>query len=242
MPRKKIGVPPTGRIFLLTFLFIGLLRFARCIRQVDATPSDVNLRRKGGVAMGRGRLGLSALDKRDIWSRWKAGETLHEIGRVYGKCHNAIRAVWLPRGGIPPLARRRSRLALPFAERENISRGMASGSSLREIARCLHRATSTVSREVARHGGRLAYRAYDADQQAWNAALRPKCCLLAVNRELRDVVASKLMLDWSADRRVAESSGSRQPEHARVPRDDLSQPVHSSAGSAEKRAAGPSAL
>ena len=117
--------------------------------------------------MGRGRLGLSALDKRDIWSRWKAGETLHEIGRVYGKCHNAIRAVWLPRGGIPPLARRRSRLALPFAERENISRGMASGSSLREIARCLHRATSTVSREVARHGGRLAYRAYDADQQAW---------------------------------------------------------------------------
>jgi len=68
--------------------------------------------------MGRGRLGLSTLDKRDIWSRWKAGETLHEIGRAYGKCHNTIRAVLLPRGGIPPLARRRSRLALTFAERE----------------------------------------------------------------------------------------------------------------------------
>jgi IS30 family transposase len=149
--------------------------------------------------MGPGRLGLSAIDKREIWSRWKAGETLHEIGRVYGKCHNTIRAVLLPGGGIPPLARRRSRRALTFAEREDISRGMASGSSLREIARQLHRATSTVSREVARHGGRPAYRAYDADQRAWKAALRPKGCLLAVNSELRDIVASKLILDWSPE-------------------------------------------
>ena len=146
-----------------------------------------------------GRLGLSAIDKGEIWSRWKAGETLHEIGRAYGKCHNAIRAVLLPRGGIPPLARRRSRLSLTFAERENISRGMASGSSIREIASYLHRAASTVSREIARHGGRPAYRAFDADQQAWNAALRPKQCLLALNSKLRDIVASKLMLDWSPE-------------------------------------------
>jgi IS30 family transposase len=76
---------------------------------------------------------------------------------------------------------------------------MASGSSIREIASCLHRAASTVSREVARHGGRPAYRAYDADQQAWNAALRPKRCLLAVNSKLRDIVASKLILDWSPE-------------------------------------------
>jgi IS30 family transposase len=149
--------------------------------------------------MRSGRLGLSAIDKREIWSRWKAGETLHEIGRAYGKCHNAIRAVLLPRGGIPPLARRRSRLSLTFAEREDISRGMASGSSIREIASCLHRAASTVSREIARHGGRPAYRAFDADQQAWNAALRPKQCLLALNSKLRDIVASKLMLDWSPE-------------------------------------------
>jgi IS30 family transposase len=76
---------------------------------------------------------------------------------------------------------------------------MACGSSMREIAGRLHRATSTVSWEVARHGGRPAYRAYDADQQAWNAALRPKRCLFAVNSELRDVVASKLILDWSPE-------------------------------------------
>jgi IS30 family transposase len=76
---------------------------------------------------------------------------------------------------------------------------MASGSSMREIADRLLRATSTVSREVAHHDGRTAYRAYDADQQVWNAVLRPKRCLFTVNSELRDVVASKLILDWSPE-------------------------------------------
>jgi IS30 family transposase len=90
-------------------------------------------------------------------------------------------------------------LALTFAEREDISRGIASGSSIREIARCLDRAGSTVSREVTRHGGSPAYRAQDADSQAWESALRPKRCLLAVKRKLRDIVASKLILDWSPE-------------------------------------------
>src|SRR5215467_15555170 len=120
------------------------------------------------------RFGLSAIQKRDVWSRWKAGQTLHEIGRVYGKAHNSIRAVLLPRGGIPPIARRRSRLALTRCEREDISRGIASGSSLREIARRLERAATTVSREITRHGGRPAYRAHVADDRAWNSTLRPK--------------------------------------------------------------------
>lgn len=145
------------------------------------------------------RFGLSAVEKRDVWRRWKAGQTLHEIGRVFDKPHSCIRAVLLPGGGIPPVARRRSRLALTLAEREDISRGIASGSSIREIARGRGRAASTVSREVARHGGRLAYRAHDADQHAWNAALRPKSCLLATNRKLRNIVASKLILDWSPE-------------------------------------------
>src|SRR5215468_4743368 len=145
------------------------------------------------------RFGLSSFEKRDVWNRWKAGQTLHEIGRAYGKPHNSIRAVLLPRGGIPPVARRRSRLALTLAERENISRGIASGSSIREIASGLGRAASTVSLEVARHGGRLAYRAHDADQQGWVSALRPKRCLFAVNHRLRDIVASKLILDWSPE-------------------------------------------
>jgi transposase, IS30 family len=105
----------------------------------------------------------------------------------------------LPRGGIPPLARRRSRLALTRAEREDLSRGIASGSSLREIARRLDRAASTVGREVTRHGGRPAYRAHAADDQAWESALRPKRCLLAANHKLRNIVASRLILDWSPE-------------------------------------------
>jgi IS30 family transposase len=145
------------------------------------------------------RFGLSANEKREIWSRWKAGESLHEIGRAFDKPHSSIRCVLLPRGGIPPTARRRSRLTLTLAEREDISRGIASGSSLREIARGLDRAASTVSREISRHGGRPIYRAHEADEHAWDSALRPKQCLLAANRKLRDIVASKLILDWSPE-------------------------------------------
>lgn len=142
---------------------------------------------------------LSPTQKTDIWRRWKAGQSLHEIGRAYGKPHPSIRGVLLPRGGIPPIARRRSRLALTFVEREDLSRGIAAGSSLREIAKHLDRAVSTVSREVSRHGGRPAYRAHQADDQAWDSALRPKRCLLAGNHKLRDMVASKLILDWSPE-------------------------------------------
>jgi IS30 family transposase len=90
-------------------------------------------------------------------------------------------------------------LALTLAEREDISRGIASDSSIREIAGLLKRSASTVSREIVRHGGRPAYRAHDADRQAWVSALRPKRCLLASNRKLRDMVASKLILDWSPE-------------------------------------------
>src|SRR5499425_3688471 len=152
------------------------------------------------VFMAQGKWSrLSPTQKTDIWNRWKAGQTLHEIGRVYGKWHNSIRKVLLPRGGIPPIARRRSRLALTLAEREDISRGIASGSSIREIASRLDRAASTVSREIARHGGRPAYRAHVADKQAWGSALRPKRCLLAMNRNLRNIVASKVILDWSPE-------------------------------------------
>jgi IS30 family transposase len=145
------------------------------------------------------RFGLSAIQKSDIWRRWKAGQTLHEIGRAFDKPHTSIRCLLLPRGGIPPAVRHRSRIALTLAEREDISRGIASGSSIREIARHLERATSTVSREVKRHGGRSVYRASQADDRAWDSALRPKQCLLALHSKLREMVASKLILDWSPE-------------------------------------------
>src|ERR1700691_2856483 len=105
------------------------------------------------------RARLSATESTDIWSRWKAGQSLHEIGRAFGKGHSSIRCLVLQRVWIAPAARRRSLLTLTLAEREDISRGIACGSSIREIARGLERAASTVSREVTRHGGRPLYRA-----------------------------------------------------------------------------------
>ena len=145
------------------------------------------------------RHGLSAEQKADIWRRWKAGESLHEIGRAFDKDHGSIQFLLSKHGGIAPAIRRRSVRTLTLAEREEISRGIASGSSLREIARGLERATSTVSREVIRHGGRQLYRASEADDQAWKSALRPKTCLLANQRRLRLLVASKLILNWSPE-------------------------------------------
>src|SRR5713226_1510524 len=102
-------------------------------------------------------------------------------------------------GWIVPATRRRSLLTLTLAEREDISRGIACGWPIREIAKGLKRAASTVSREVARHGGRPQYRANEAEDQAWESALRPKACLLAVHRRLQTIVASKLILDWSPE-------------------------------------------
>jgi IS30 family transposase len=134
-----------------------------------------------------------------MWSRWKAGQSLHQIGRVFGKSHVSIHFMLSQHGGIVPATRRRSLLTLTLAEREDISRGIASGSSIRDIAKGLERAVSTVSREVARHGGRPLYRAKEADHQAWESALRPKACLLAVHVKLQRMVASKLILDWSPE-------------------------------------------
>jgi IS30 family transposase len=142
---------------------------------------------------------LSEAQRSEVWRRWKAGESLHRIGRAFDRPHTSIHCVLAHHGGIVPATRRRSMLSLTAVEREDISRGLASGSSIRDIAKGLERAASTVSREVARHGGRPLYRASDADQRAWNSALRPKRCLLSIHVKLRKVVASKLILDWSPE-------------------------------------------
>jgi IS30 family transposase len=139
------------------------------------------------------------MQRANMWSRWKAGESLHQIGRAFGKDHVSIQFMLSQHGGIVPAARRRSLRTLTLAEREDISRGIACGSSIRDIARGLERVASTVSREVARHGGRPQYRANEADHQAWESALRPKVCLLANHVKLQELVASKLILDWSPE-------------------------------------------
>src|SRR5271169_5348930 len=145
------------------------------------------------------RANLSAAQRTDIWGRWKAGQSLHEIGVAFCLAHRSMDCLLSHHGGIVPAARRRSLLALTLAEREDISRGIASGSSIRNIARHLERAASTVSREVGRHGGRPEYRATEAESQAWESTLRPKPCLLASHVRLREIVTSKLILDWSPE-------------------------------------------
>jgi IS30 family transposase len=87
-------------------------------------------------------------------------------------------------------------LALSLLEREEISRGLAEGQSMRKIAASIQRAPSTVSREVGRHCGRAHYRAAEADQRAWDRARRPKPCRLAFCRRLQKIVAKKLSANW----------------------------------------------
>jgi IS30 family transposase len=149
--------------------------------------------------MTRKERGLSSEQKRELWRRWKEGQSLNDIGRALGKFPASIRGVVSAQGGLIPVDRRRSRLALTLAEREDISRGLAAGSSLRAIAAKIGRAASTLSREVARHGGRESYRASCADTQAWANAKRPKPCLLAGNRRLQRLVAGKLRIHWSPE-------------------------------------------
>jgi len=144
-----------------------------------------------------GRPGLSAAQKAELWQRWKQGQSLSEIGRALGKHAGSIHGVLSSNGGFIPPVRRRSRWALTLAEREEISRGIATALSIRQIAAKLGRAPSTVSREIHRHGGAHTYRAAEADTQAWVHTRRPKPCRLATSPPLQRIVASKLALEWS---------------------------------------------
>lgn len=146
-----------------------------------------------------GARGLTADQRVELWNRWQAGHSLSDIGRALGKHAASIFGAVAMRGGIAPRVRRRSRLALTDREREEISRGVAAGTSIRGIASGLGRAPSTVSRELARNGGVANYRASDAGRRAWHEARRPKPCLLATHRRLQMAVASKLVLDWSPE-------------------------------------------
>jgi IS30 family transposase len=140
---------------------------------------------------------ISWTEKNELWQRWRRGETLDQIALALHRGSSSIYDYVGAEGGIAPRSRRRSRLALTTTEREEISRQLARGVSLRTIGRALRRAPSTISREVARNHGRADYRAAPADQQAWRRTRRPKSCRLATRPALRRVVAAKLAVQWS---------------------------------------------
>lgn len=147
----------------------------------------------------RARRKFSIVELEEVWARWKGGESSKVIGRHLGRQSSSVNAVLRRSGGIRPRTRCRSAHALGLGEREEISRGIAAGQSVRSMARRLRRAPSTVSREISRNGGYDDYRASVADEATWERALRPKPCRLTGRSRLRQLVEGKLREGWSPE-------------------------------------------
>ena len=145
----------------------------------------------------RTRLQYTETDKALMWDRWQKGESLQTIAQLFGRNHSSVARILSITGGIRPPDRSRSKLALTSSEREEISRGIVAGLSVRAIAAKLERSPSSVCREINRNGGRQRYRANEADQNAWDRAHRPKTCKLVQNRQLARIVATKLKRLWA---------------------------------------------
>lgn len=147
----------------------------------------------------RPRIHYTESQKALMWERWQKGESLQQIAQLFDRNHSSIQLILAATGGIRPAARRRSRWALTLSEREEISRAVVAGHSMRSIAAQLGRAPSTISREIKRNGGQACYRASQADQSAWDRGRRPKTGRLAANRALARLVAGKLQRQWSPE-------------------------------------------
>jgi IS30 family transposase len=137
--------------------------------------------------------------KQELWERWKRGESYSTIGRALGKPIATIYRIIQQRGGFAPQARVRGSRTLGLSEREEISRGVCAEASIRQIARTIGCSASSVSREIARNGGRTQYRACVADIRAWERARRPRRCWLACHEPLRRLVVEKLQSQWSPE-------------------------------------------
>lgn len=147
----------------------------------------------------RPRIYYTESQKALMWERWRRGDSLQQIAQLFCRNHSSVQHILAETGGIRPPERCRSRLALSLSEREEISRSLVAGASVRAIARLLGRAPSTVSREIKRNEGQNHYRASLADTRAWDRARRPKRCKLVANPMLADIVADKLRLQWSPE-------------------------------------------
>lgn len=141
--------------------------------------------------------GLTWEQRHRLWQMWKSGSSITDIGIALSKAPGSVHTYLSHRGGIAPPSRRRAERHLSLAQREEISRGLALGRSLRSIALLIGVAPSTVGREVKRNGGDSVYRAATADARATKQACRPKACKLATHLPLREAVARKLQQDWS---------------------------------------------
>lgn len=140
---------------------------------------------------------LSAAEQSELWRRWKAGEPVKAISEGLGRPYHLLYHLIRIRGGVTPAVPRRSRRALSLPDREEISRGLSAQRSIRQIARRIGKAASSVSREIRRNGGASKYRATQAEAAFWRRARRPKPCLLARHPRLRREVIRGLQRCWS---------------------------------------------
>ena len=147
----------------------------------------------------RPRIYYTESQKALMWDRWQKGDSLQQIAQLFDRNHPSIERILSESGGIRPTPRKRSKLALTLSEREEISRSVVAGDSLRFIAKKLGRAPSTISREINRNGDLDGYRASQADQAAWDRAHRPQPCKLVKSRALAHIVAGKLQMSWSPE-------------------------------------------
>ena len=186
------------------------------------------------------RIWFTAAQKAELWERWKNGQSAAAISRALErKNKTGVERIVVLHGGIGPAPRRRALAALRFEEREEISRGISVGRSIRQIAQGLRRAPSTESREIRRNGGSQAYRANRADRRARERRCAPSLVVCAVQRATmaRGAEARAAMVA-AADLRLAEAGVPNPPRHADISRSDLSQPLHPDPRRAEKGAVG----
>jgi len=207
------SLPPEG---------IGTATIGWRVQSVDATLY-LSMPKDGVLSIKyRTRIYYTDAQKAEMWDRWQRRETINAIGRAFDRGHSLIAGQFERAGGIRPAPRHRSRLALTLSEREEISRGIACGLSLRAIARQLARSPSTISREIGRNGGLKHHRASQADKAAWDRAHRPKRCKLAGNAILRRIVARKLSSHWSPEqtagwlKRTCPGNESHQVSHETI--------------------------
>lgn len=140
---------------------------------------------------------LTPSDQAELWQLWSTGKSVSDIGRALGRVTGTVRAVVERHGGYVPAERTRANDRLTLEHREEISRGISSGCSYRQIGEAIGKSPSTVSREVNRNGGAHRYRAAQADAQAWERARRPKACLLQQRPQVCQYVAEGLSKRWS---------------------------------------------
>ena len=143
--------------------------------------------------------GLSEATKGGIWELRAQGLSEAEIGRRLGSPRATVSRYLARIGGIRPRPRRRAARCLALNEREEISRGIASGHSARAIARTLGRSHTTIAREIKRCGGRRRYRAHAAEREASRRARRPRPTKLQLCPQLRRLVSERLRADHSPE-------------------------------------------